>query len=401
MSFDFRVKLVSVPNGATALHKAEWIGINELKSYLEKQKRAFQVVSGRLFFAASTSVLHILLIYSVKRAEDAGGLLFPLSPMYLVFLYLDVAFHSTNDFRHYSTVKYNFVTHVLIFLPVVPMYAFFSSWDHVARHPVLIPCILLAIGIARSFHSIAGLLFLYGKALRSIVINQGSILALQVLFFAMGLGGMISSEVQIVLQFLSFGIPFVVLRPPVKSTVCFNQDFLIVALVLIDFVRNQFVFIFFSNTISSVDLANIMFVRSILGPLVLIIASRRKAIEDAVINGQIARPNFLVASLPIYGLAMLAPLPMSAVGFDLPTALAWTVTLIIQDYRAHVVRIRLFTKELPPSFATLNSGISLGFVFLIFSFLQGFSIYFLALPAIVDLVTLVLIHTIFRKSKNA
>jgi hypothetical protein len=289
---------------------------------------------------------------------------------------------------------------MLIFLPMVPMYAFFSSWDHIARHPVLIPGILIAIGIARSFHSIGGLLFIYGMALRSIAISQGSVLALNLLFFAIGVAGVVSSEVQIVLQFLSFGIPFLVQRPPLKWTVRFNQDFLAVALVLIDFVRNQFVFIHFSNAISPVDFANIMFVRSILGPLVVIIASRRKAIEDSVINGQIERSNFLLSSLPIYGVAMLAPLPMAAVGFDLPTALAWAVTLIIQDYRAHVVRIGLFTKQLPPRLAALNSGISLIIVFVLFSFLDSFSIYFLALPAIVDLITLMLIQTIFRRIKE-
>lgn len=342
-----------------------------------------------------------MLIYSVKRAEDAGGLQFPLSPMYLIFLYLDSAFHSTNDFRRQSDVKYNFVTQALIFLPIVPLYAFLSSWDHIARHPVLIPGVLLAIGIARSFNSIAGLLFLYDKALRSIAITQSSVLALQILFFAMGFAGWISSEVQIILQFLSFGIPFLLLHPPMKWTARLNQDFLIVALVLIDFARNQFFFIHFSNTISSADLANIMFVRSILGPWVLIIASRRKAIEDAVINGQVARPNFLLKSLPIYGVAMLAPLAMAVVGFDLPTSLAWTVTVIIQDYRAHIVRIGLSIKELTPSLAALNSGVSLGFVFLLFSFLNGASIYFLALPAIVDLVTLMLIHTFFRRIRNA
>lgn len=385
----------------TTRHQAECIGTSKLNSYLEKLKRAFHALSSRLFFAASTSVLHLMLIYSVKRAEEAGGLEFPLSPMYLVFLYLDLSFHSTYDFRRRSDLKYNFITQVLIFLPVVPLYAFLSSWDHVARYPVLIPGILLAICIARSFHSIAGLLYLYDKALRSIAITQASVLALQMIFFTMGLAGVISSELQIVLQFLSFGMPFLYLRPSMKWTIQFNLDFLIVVLVLIDFVRNQYVFIQFSNTISSTELANIMFVRSILGPLVLIIASRRKAIEDAVINGQIERPNFFLSSLPIYGLALLAPLPIAAIGFDLATALAWAVTLIIQDYRAHVVRIGLSTKELPPRFAALNSGISLGFVFLLFSFLNGFYIYFLALPAIVDLVTLMLIHTFFQRIKHA
>ena len=372
-----------------------------MNSYLEKLKRALHALNGRLFFAASTSVLHMMLIYSVTRAEDAGGLEFPLSPMYLVFLYLDVVFHSTNDFRRRSDLKYNFITQVLIFLPVVPMYAFLSSWDHIVRHPVLIPGILLAICIARSFHSISGLLFLYDKALRSIAITQASVLALQIIFFTMGIAGVISSEVQIVLQFLSFGMPLLYLQPSMQWTIRLNLDFLVVALVFIDFVRNQFVFIHFSNTISAAELANIMFVRSILGPLVLIIASRRKAIEDAVINGQIERPKFLLPTLPIYGLALLAPLPIAAIGFDPATALAWAVSLIIQDYRAHLVRIRLSTKELSPSFAALNSGISLGFVFLLFSFLNGFYIYFLALPAIVDLVTLMLIHTVFRRIKNA
>jgi hypothetical protein len=363
-------------------------------------KSAFHALSGRLFFAASTSVLHMMLIYSVKRAEEAGGLQFPLSPMYLLFLYLDLAFHSTNDFRRHSDVKYNFFTQALIFLPLVPMYALLSSWAHVVLHPILIPGILLAIGIARSFHSITGLLFLYGKEIRSIAISQGSIFALQAAFFVMGLAGLISPELQIVMQILSFGMPFLLLRTPMKWTARINQDFLIVVLVLLDFARNQFVFIHFSNAISSAHLANIMFVRSILGPLVLIIASRRKAIEDSVINGQTERPDFFLSSLPIYGIAMLAPLPMAAIGFDFPTALAWAVTLIIQDYRAHVVRIGVFTKELSPSLAALNSGISLGFVFMLFSLLTGFSIYFLALPAIADLATLMLIRTIFRRIKH-
>ena len=355
----------------------------------------------RLFLTASTSLLHLILIYSIKLAEDAGGLQFPMAPMYLIFLYFDIAFQATNDFRRRGTLSYNVVSVFFVLLPAIPMYAFLSSWEYVIRYPVAISGLIVAVGIARSFHSISALLFLYDKSFRAIAITQGLVLILQLALFALCLAGFISSQWQLILQFLSFGIPFLFIRPSMKFVIRFNEDFITVARVVVDFVRHQFVFIQFSNVISAFELANIMFVRSVLGPLVMVIASRRKALGDAVINGEIQNPKFLYSSLPIYGLALLMPLPLGLFGFDYDVAFAWTLTLIAQDYRANIIRLGLYTNELPPTSSALTSIISLALVILIFAFIEGFSIYLIVLPSIIDILNLKVFHAAAGVKKSS
>ncbi len=345
-------------------------------------------MGNRLLFAATTSALHLLVIVSVERAEDAGGLSFALAPIYLVFLFLDSAFQTTNDIRRQENLQFNVLTQALIFLPTLPLYWALASWEDVARNPFLLLGLFAAITLVRSFHSSMGLLYVYSKATSKVLVMQGIVLVLQLLFMLLGYFELVSGEVQVICQMLSFGAPFLLMRPPLPWSARGSKDSLILIFVLLDFTRNQIVFIVFSAAIASAALADIMLVRSVLGPAVLLIASRRKALEDAVINDRIEKPNFLRSSFPIYVLIMLLPLPMALLGFHWEISLVWCVTLLIQDYRAHLVRMGLALNELPASFPALTSGMSLVIVLALLTLTNGFSIAFICLPAIVDLLVL-------------
>ncbi len=350
--------------------------------------------STRLTWSICSSVYHLIVILTITLTQSESDVLYNLAALYLSFLLLDSAFQTINEIYSLKETKLNFFTYTIVLFGVIAAYFFVGRSFEFNAESVIVGVALCTLVTASRFVSSFALTVLnyQGQWVRILSLYGVTILlSLAIFVFDRFVS---PSSLAPIFQMLSIGlVSLMFARGEVVSSIR-SKDFWMFSVVLLDFVKNQFTFIFYAASLASPMLASILLARSALSPVAQLVSVRRRSIEDKIVNGQLPEMQFwnpwtYGAYLLVLGLPALV---FAFTGIEFLVLVVWAVVIILQDIRAHIIRVGVSVGAMNPQVPLVAGVVAIAASAFLFLQISNFSVALIPVPFAIDLAVILLMR---------
>jgi hypothetical protein len=348
----------------------------------------------RLAWSVCSSVYHLIVILTITLTSTDGDSLYNLAALYLAFLLLDAAFQAINEIYSLKEGRLNFPSYFIVLLGVIASYFFVGrSFEFNAESAAVGVALCVSVTASRFVSTFALTVLNYQGRWTSILSLYGLTITLCLAALAFD-RFVVSSSLTAVFQMLSIGLVSLLFLSANLNFAIRPRDLWMFSIVLLDFVKNQFTFIFYAASLASPVLASILLARSALSPVAQLVSIRRRTIEDKVVNGRSPVAGFWnIGTYVSYLLVLGLPAVVYAVTkIDFFVLFVWAIVLVLQDIRAHIIRMGVAVGGMNPQVPLFAGLVSIGISALVFFQVVDFSIALVLIPFAIDLAVLLLIR---------
>ena len=355
--------------------------------------RYLELLGSRLIWIASTALSHFLITLTIKTQGAPIVTNVSLPQFYLIFLFVDAFFQATNDIGSLKRLSFRLASLIIVVPVSSALYVSLSNWGSFLTNTVEVFLVSLLIVISRSTHAYVVGRFNYSKNTFAVFQVQLLVLVFVTSLFLLTYFSLLDNYTAVLLQFSAFGVVSFFFACPAKFETFRLVDIQLLAVVLLDFIKNQFVFISFSNQVEVVALAELLFVRALLSPVAMLFSVRRLSVEDKMIH-EAGAPHYLTpVTLMIYTAFVLSlPVFFELLGMSWSDVLVWLIVLVIQDARAHLIRVGYAFSRIQKRLPIIASLISLMMTWVIFDFFDDFQFWKILIPMAIDFIVLLIAY---------
>ena len=342
----------------------------------------------RMIWGLGNSAINFVIVAGISAMPQESLVSLNLASLYIVFLFWDACFLTINDATGPSELKIGGGTVLGVGMLGIAAYSVISG-DY--KNLTLFP-VALAAAWAKSQHNLIVARYNYSQDGRRVTGIQASVLAATMVAIGMGLATA-NALIFAVAAFVVAPLAALPLGGIARHQMFIRRDFTLMPAIFLDFLKNQIVFVLFGKVIEPAALADILFARSILSPIALGMAVRRKGIEDEFLIRESGRPYLGKETLSMYAALVL-------VGFAglfvkgapmLTVAGAWVMVVVLQDFRAHFLRLSLFRRQLSSHIFAFSSLFTIGMFAAASLRIQEFAPWILLFPYLLEISILALI----------